>query len=344
MNADTVPPRRCYRCGYPIDPSLSPLTACLFCGVLPGEGTPLPTIRLVRPSGEPAPQKDSLKPGKCHRCGYARTTALSPESPCRICGAVTEEGVSAPLLRLSRSGQGYTLVAGAGVLALVLLIVLVSYALGFRLTGAVPPAAATATAQILLAAARQATQTAVAALTPPTPTLTPTVAPTPTPSHTATSLFTPTPAPTATDTPTPSPTPTLSADYDTLRRAVERTLGAGNREGVARLSRFSVDSGTEPVISLAWAINRGATATLTASSAMIDLSRILKEIAQAGAAYGGVRVEGTFPVAGDANEVVVVRALYTRATLETINWNTFRFDTVYEIASEAEVHPDFRRK
>ena len=124
-------------------------------------------------------------------------------------------------------------------------------------------------------------------------------------------------------------------------------MGAGNREGVERLSYFSVTDGAEPLISLAWAINRGATPALTATSAQIDLSLVLKEIAQAGMAYASVRAEGTFPVAddvGNLRETVVVRARYTRATLEAINWNTFRFDTVYDMASEAEVHPDFRRK
>ena len=345
MNADPESPRRrCYRCGYPIDPALSPLTPCLVCGVIPGEGTPLPALRLVQPSGEPVPQKSAAKPGKCHRCGYTRSPALPPESPCRVCGAAAGTGVSAALLRLHRSGQGFVLVTGASILGLVLLIALVSYALGFRLTATITPSEATATAQVLLAEARQATETAAASLTPSS---TPTVAQTPTPSATATSLYTPTPAATATTTPTASPTPTLSADYDTLRRAVERTLGASNREGMERLPRFGVEGGAEPVISLAWTINRGLTMTLTASSAQIDLSRILKEIAQAGVAYTGVRVEGTFPVesdAGDLTEVIVVRALYPRSTLEAIDWNIFRFDAVYDIASEAEIHADFRRK
>ncbi len=342
MNTDVIPPRRrCYRCGYPIDPSLSPLTPCLVCGILPGEGTPLPAVRLVRPSGRPTSHKGSQKPKKCHRCGYSRNPALSSENPCRVCGAEAGEGTPAPLLRLHRSGQGYILVTAAGILALVLLIALVSYALEFRPKGNTPPVAATATAQALPVAAHQATQTAVASLTPATPTFTPTIAPTPTPTSTATPLAT------ATATPIPSPTPTLSADYDALRRKVERALGAGNREGVERLSYFSVADGAEPIISLAWAINRGATPALTATSAQIDLSLVLKEIALAGVAYAIVRVEGTFPVtddAGNPREMVVVRARYTRATLEAINWNTFRFDTVYDIASEAEVHPEFRRK
>jgi hypothetical protein len=337
----TSPRRRCYRCGYPIDPSLSPLTPCLVCGVLPGEGTPLPAIRLVRASGGPTSQKDAQKPVKCRRCGYSRNLALSPENPCRVCGAVVEEGTPVPLLRLHRSGQGYILATGAGVLALVFLIALVSYALGFRPGGTPPPVAATATAQLLLVAARQATQTTAASLTPATPTFTPTMAPTPTPTATAT------PPATATATPIPTPTPTLSADYDALRRKVERALGAGNREGVERLSYFSVTDGAEPMISWGWAINRGATPALTATSAQIDLSLVLKEIALAGVFYASVRAEGTFPVADDAGnprETVVVRARYTRATLEAINWNTFRFDTVYDIASAAEVHPEFRRK
>lgn len=169
---------------------------------------------------------------------------------------------------------------------------------------------------------------------------------TPTPAETAISP-TPTPippTPTVTSVP-PTPAPTLSSEAQ-LQLAIEKALGPSNRETVERVSDFSMDTGPESEIFVEWAINDNLTEGLIKSGTQMDIADILEAIDKSGLKYGSVHVEGTFSMVdqyGNVSEMVVVSAIYMRATIERINWENFLWDNVYAIADEVWVHPVFQK-
>jgi len=131
-----------------------------------------------------------------------------------------------------------------------------------------------------------------------------------------------------------------------LQTAIEKALGPSNREGVARISQFSVGAEPDAQIFIEWTINDNLTEGLIKSGAQIDIADILEAIDESGFEYGSVFVEGTFSMVdqyGDASEMVVISARYTRTTVERINWENFLWDNVYAIADEVWVHPAFQK-
>ena len=161
------------------------------------------------------------------------------------------------------------------------------------------------------------------------------------------SKLTITPRPTDTPKLTPTSQPTLSpADTVRVRVAIEKVLGSSNRQGVKRISSFSLETGPDPQVFVEWAINDNLTEGLIKSSAQLDVTSILEAIAKSGVKYGSVRVQGTFSMvdkSGNAQEMVVIKAVYTRATVERINWDDFLFANVYDIADTKTIHPAFQK-
>ena len=172
----------------------------------------------------------------------------------------------------------------------------------------------------------------------PIPTDTPMPAPTDTPAPTNTPLPTNTPAPT--ETPAPTSTP-LSPDA-ALLVAIESALGSCNRD-VPRISAYELDD--KGIILVVWAINDNLSGKMITRGAMMDIVDILQAIDGSGVDYTRADLLGTFSMVdkyGEVDEHIVVNTMYSRETIDLINWEGFLTDNVYVVADEVyRIHPEF---
>ncbi len=110
-----------------------------------------------------------------------------------------------------------------------------------------------------------------------------------------------------------------------------------------RVSELTAEPALRVIVK--WAINENLSEGLTKDGARLDGTKILQAIRDAKPDYDGVFLEGTYPLVdrfGNTSEETVVRASYSRATIERINFRNFSFKNVYEIADSAQIHPSFR--
>jgi hypothetical protein len=95
-----------------------------------------------------------------------------------------------------------------------------------------------------------------------------------------------------------------------------------------------------------WAINDALTTGMVKRGAQLDMIDILEAVADSGVDYVAVNAAGSFAmvdVYGNVREQVVVSMMYTKATIERVNWDSFITDNIYVIADEVYVlHPEFR--
>lgn len=167
--------------------------------------------------------------------------------------------------------------------------------------------------------------------------------PTDTPGPTDTPAPTDTPGPTNTPWPTNTPAPTKT-NQERVAQAIAKVLGDCNRRGVSRVSKVSVDD-TSGLVAARFAINDNLFTSLIVFGAKKDIADILRAVDLEAVPYSAIRVEGTFSMKdayGNVSEEVVVSALYTRETVDKINWSGFLTDNVLKIADSHSAHPDFR--
>ena len=126
-----------------------------------------------------------------------------------------------------------------------------------------------------------------------------------------------------------------------LRTRVERALGSSNRN-VLRVTDARLQGAR---IYVRWAINDNLTEGLIQAGAQRDIRNILEALADSAEPYTSVFLRGTFPLVdqfGNESETNVVEVLYTKGTIERINFENFLRDNVYAIAENADIHPAFR--
>ena len=151
------------------------------------------------------------------------------------------------------------------------------------------------------------------------------------------------PATTEEPTETPEPTPTFEPEA-AVRQAIADALRDSNRD-VERISEISLTLDEPPQIYVLWAINSNLNDDMTKQSAKLDVTNMLEAIAGSGFEYSSVLVEGTFSLIdqfGNTSEDKVVRALYTRETVNRINFDRFLHDDVYDIADDTTIHVLFQ--
>ena len=161
---------------------------------------------------------------------------------------------------------------------------------------------------------------------------------------TATEQATNTPRPTKTPAPTATPAPTLTAP-EQVRAAVEDVLRESNRD-VKRVITAALPEGKNPQIYIRWTINDNLTEGMITGSARNDATKILRAIHDTGIPFKAILIEGIYPLAdkfGASTDTIVVHALYTKATIDRIEFDNFLSDNVYAVADEANIHPVFQK-
>jgi hypothetical protein len=94
-----------------------------------------------------------------------------------------------------------------------------------------------------------------------------------------------------------------------------------------------------------WTINDNLTENMRNVRAMRDTTELLEAITKSGIAIINVRLKGTFSMVdqhGNLSEVTVVNVFFYPNTVYKINWDNFLFESIYDIADEAEIHPEFQ--
>jgi len=125
-----------------------------------------------------------------------------------------------------------------------------------------------------------------------------------------------------------------------LQYEVQRVLGSSNR-GIARMYKIEYEDNS---IQVGFTINDNLTNGWIKSGAKYDIAKILKAVQSSGYDYSEVIVIGTFSLTdkfGNSEESPVIRAKYTRNTINRINWQGFLPDNVYDIADSVSLHPTF---
>ena len=130
-----------------------------------------------------------------------------------------------------------------------------------------------------------------------------------------------------------------------MEQILNSVLGSGNRH-VQRLAAVSWNGDTS-TLNIQWAIDDNFSDALVKRSAMLDIEHMLEAISKNRVSYDYrmIAFSGTFPltdVYGNSAEEQVVSAIYSRATLAKINWESFITDNIYIIADSVWLSPSFR--
>lgn len=129
-----------------------------------------------------------------------------------------------------------------------------------------------------------------------------------------------------------------------LKDALRAKLGASNRD-VERVSMVKV-SKDEGILTVQWAVNDNLTSNLIKVGARMDATNILQVVKESGLkGFDQVTLLGTFPMQdklGNGSEQPVILAAYPMATVNKINFEGFDRDNIWDIATAAEVHDEFR--
>ncbi|MGI8681425.1 MAG: hypothetical protein ACR2JO_04700 [Mycobacteriales bacterium] len=157
----------------------------------------------------------------------------------------------------------------------------------------------------------------------------------------AISTFKPNAQPKATAAPKAKAPPT---PQQALNAKIASALGPGNRKGIKRVKAvtFPASSGH---IEVEWAVNDNITTGFIKDGARLDAVNILKAIKSSGVPYDSVFVNGSFPLQdkfGKSTEESVVRAAYTSATVNRIQFDNISFKTIFDLADSANIHPAFK--
>jgi hypothetical protein len=99
------------------------------------------------------------------------------------------------------------------------------------------------------------------------------------------------------------------------------------------------------IVTAKFKIAENLTKGLTKDGARIDTMNILKYAQQAYPNLAEVHVDASADMTdqyGNTTDDQVVTLVYTRATLNKINWHGLKFQDVWNIADSAEVHPAFQ--
>jgi len=99
------------------------------------------------------------------------------------------------------------------------------------------------------------------------------------------------------------------------------------------------------IVTAKFKIAENLTKGLTKDGARIDTMDILKYAQQAHPNLAEVHVDASADMTdqyGNTTDDQVVTLVYTRATLNKINWHGLKFQDVWNIADSAEVHPAFQ--
>ena len=123
-----------------------------------------------------------------------------------------------------------------------------------------------------------------------------------------------------------------------LRHDIESSLSRSNRS-VRRVSSIGVSDGS---VSVAFAVDDNLTQNMIRSGIRRDIVKILKAAQKSGYDFTVIKIEGSFPLVdkfGTSTESAVVRAVWSRATVDRINWPSFLREDVYDIADSSWLHP-----
>lgn len=126
-------------------------------------------------------------------------------------------------------------------------------------------------------------------------------------------------------------------DWERVHEGVKIALGGEKRIQVAELA------GDKVIVM--WFISDGFTHGLISDGARVDTYRILQAIAGSKAEYRRAVLTGLFPVAdqlGRERNRQVLQLQYDKNTIDAIDWNGFRLQNIYEIASTSQVEQSFR--
>lgn len=146
-------------------------------------------------------------------------------------------------------------------------------------------------------------------------------------------------------TPKPKPPPKPEPAKGTVERLsfeIKNALGESNRK-VPKVSKSVINA--KKVVAVVFAVDDNLTNNMVKQSAKIDIKDILKAVKSSDVMYSKISIIGTFSLVdkfGNAKESEVVRADYTRTTVDRINWKNFLFDNIYKISDKVWLHPAFK--
>ena len=119
---------------------------------------------------------------------------------------------------------------------------------------------------------------------------------------------------------------------------IRKTLGTSNRK-VQRVRSLRID-GKEIFVDVAF--NDNLTTNMVKRGIKMDICDVIKAVQESGYDFDQISIEGTFILVdkfGQESESQVVRATYSRATTERINWSNFLTENIFDVADSSWVHP-----
>jgi hypothetical protein len=147
--------------------------------------------------------------------------------------------------------------------------------------------------------------------------------------------------------PTSAPATTAKPEPVSLPQTIGNALHSSNRGKDPGPSQFDAPKGQ--TIILTWAINENLSDSLTKRTARIETVAILKAMRShpdwKAKRYPGVTVKGTYSMQnayGEVSELVVVRAHFTRATINRIRFENIDSGAILDLAGPVSIHPAFR--
>lgn len=147
--------------------------------------------------------------------------------------------------------------------------------------------------------------------------------------------------------PVETPVPEMTANPVSQLESSIRNIASVNREGTRFDFTYTGSLGVEGNITVWMPLAEGFSRESTRSFAKRRVRDVLKEIDESGVSYNLVRIAGTLPLSnqyGRTKEKKVMMVDYNKSTVDRIQWESFLFENMFEIADEMQFHPAFQEE
>ena len=142
---------------------------------------------------------------------------------------------------------------------------------------------------------------------------------------------------------------TITIDLSPPRAAisgmVHQALGERNRGEIPKVQGIDM-RGSENgfVVAVRFGIDAGSSGSLARHGAQVDVYSVARALYQSGVPIAHVKMTGTFPLEdkyGFVRETEVLKLSLSSATAQQINWDTIRYDDLFNLLDSVWWHPQF---
>jgi len=135
----------------------------------------------------------------------------------------------------------------------------------------------------------------------------------------------------------------LSSSRAIISDMVHQALGERNRGGIPKVQGIDMsESENGFLVAIRFCIDADSSGSLVRHSAQADVCNVAKVLYRSGVPIAHVEMTGTFPLEdpyGFVRETEVLKLSLSSATDQQINWDTIRYDDLFNLLDSVWWHP-----